>query len=143
MQDLLAQESGQEASDGAVAERMGLSLVDYHTVLQDSERRNEMSLTRTAPDHDGLVLLDVLTDETGHEGFEGVERRIVDGHVDDLVNRLPEREQTVLALYFEHGMTQAQIGEFLGVSEARVSQIRKKALGFLRAHLDEEFRWAA
>jgi RNA polymerase sigma factor for flagellar operon FliA len=51
------------------------------------------------------------------------------------VRRLPERERTVLALYYDEGMTLAEIGSILGVTESRVSQIHTKAVLMLRTRL--------
>jgi RNA polymerase sigma factor FliA len=51
------------------------------------------------------------------------------------MTRLPEREQAVLVLYYEDGLTLAEIGEVLGVTESRVSQIHSKAVLQLRSRL--------
>lgn len=58
-------------------------------------------------------------------------RRILRGEV----RNLPERERTVVALYYDEGMTLAEIGDVLGVTESRVSQIHSKAVIMLRARL--------
>lgn len=51
------------------------------------------------------------------------------------VRRLPERERTVVALYYDEGLTLSEIGEILGVTESRVSQIHTKAVLQLRSRL--------
>ncbi|MFM9123096.1 MAG: sigma-70 family RNA polymerase sigma factor, partial [Actinomycetota bacterium] len=51
------------------------------------------------------------------------------------IKRLPERERTVLALYYEENLTLGEIGEVLGVTESRVSQIHTKAVLQLRSRL--------
>ena len=51
------------------------------------------------------------------------------------IGRLPEREQAVLILYYDDGLTLAEIGEALGVTESRVSQIHSKAVLQLRSRL--------
>jgi RNA polymerase sigma factor for flagellar operon FliA len=51
------------------------------------------------------------------------------------VRRLPERERTVLALYYDEGLTLSEIGDILGVTESRVSQIHTKAVLQLRSRL--------
>lgn len=52
------------------------------------------------------------------------------------VRRLPERERTVIALYYSEGLTLAEIGAVLGVTESRVSQIHTKAVLVLRSRLN-------
>lgn len=51
------------------------------------------------------------------------------------VRNLPERERTVLALYYDEGLTLSEIGQVLGVTESRVSQIHTKAVLQLRSRL--------
>ena len=51
------------------------------------------------------------------------------------IRSLPERERTVVALYYDEGMTLAEIGSVLGVTESRVSQIHSKAIIMLRARM--------
>jgi len=62
---------------------------------------------------------------------EGEVRRLVKVEV----RRLPEREKLVLSLYYDEGLTLAEIGSILGVTESRVSQIHTKAVLHLRARL--------
>ena len=51
------------------------------------------------------------------------------------VRELPDRERTVIALYYDEGMTLSEIGDVLGVTESRVSQIHSKAVLMLRSRL--------
>jgi RNA polymerase sigma factor for flagellar operon FliA len=53
------------------------------------------------------------------------------------VNQMGERERTVLTLYYYEGLTLAEIGEILGVTESRICQIHTKAVLQLRAKLGE------
>lgn len=53
----------------------------------------------------------------------------------DAINRLPEREKTVLTLYYYEGLTLAEIGSILGVTESRVCQIHTKSVIQLRSRL--------
>jgi RNA polymerase sigma factor for flagellar operon FliA len=62
---------------------------------------------------------------------EGEVRRLVKAEV----RRLPDREKLVLSLYYDEGLTLAEIGVVLGVTESRVSQIHTKAVLHLRARL--------
>ena len=51
------------------------------------------------------------------------------------IRRLPDREKLVLSLYYDEGLTLAEIGEVLGVTESRVSQIHTKSVLHLRSRL--------
>jgi RNA polymerase sigma factor FliA len=62
---------------------------------------------------------------------EGEVRRLVRAEV----RRLPDREKLVMSLYYDEGLTLAEIGSVLGVTESRVSQIHTKAVLHLRSRL--------
>jgi len=49
------------------------------------------------------------------------------------IAKLPEREQQVLMLYYQHELTMREVGELMGVGESRVSQIHSLAVQHLRA----------
>jgi RNA polymerase sigma factor for flagellar operon FliA len=51
------------------------------------------------------------------------------------INRMPEREKIVLTLYYYEGLTLAEIGRVLGVTESRVCQIHTKAVLQLRSRI--------
>lgn len=51
------------------------------------------------------------------------------------IRQLPEREKLVLSLYYDEGLTLAEIGQVLGVTQSRVSQIHTKAVIHLRARM--------
>ena len=53
------------------------------------------------------------------------------------INELSEREKIVVTLYYFEGLTLAEIGEILGVTESRVCQIHTKAVGVLRGQMTE------
>jgi RNA polymerase sigma factor for flagellar operon FliA len=83
---------------------------------------------------DSITLGDTLAD--GGIGpvaaYEVEEMRLL---LADAINRLPEREKTVLTLYYYEGLTLAEIGSILGVTESRVCQIHTKSVIQLRARM--------
>jgi len=64
-----------------------------------------------------------------------VEERELRGVVQAEIAKLPDRERLVLSLYYDEGLTLAQIGRVLGVSESRVPQIHSKSVLHLRSRL--------
>ena len=56
------------------------------------------------------------------------------------INRMPEREKIVLTLYYYEGLTLAEIGQVLGVTESRVCQIHTKAVLQLRSKITAAVR---
>jgi RNA polymerase sigma factor FliA len=55
----------------------------------------------------------------------------------DSINRLPDRERLVVTLYYYEGLTLAEIGDVLGVTESRVCQIHAKTVMSLRNRMAE------
>jgi len=55
----------------------------------------------------------------------------------DAINRLPERERLVVTLYYYEGLTLAEIGDVLGVTESRICQIHTKSVMSLRNRMLE------
>ena len=76
-----------------------------------------------------------LAGETPDSPASVVEESEVKRLVKAEVRRLPEREKLVMSLYYDEGLTLAEIGSVLGVTESRVSQIHTKAVLHLRARL--------
>jgi RNA polymerase sigma factor for flagellar operon FliA len=68
------------------------------------------------------------------ESFESVEMKEI---LSDAVNRLPEREKKVITFYYFVGLTLAEIGQVLGVTESRVCQIHTKAVLALRTKIKD------
>jgi RNA polymerase sigma factor for flagellar operon FliA len=54
------------------------------------------------------------------------------------IDRLPERERLVIALYYHEGLTFKEIGSVLAVSESRAYQLHAQAVLRLRGYLDPE-----
>jgi RNA polymerase sigma factor FliA len=89
---------------------------------------------------DRISLVDTLQDlhtVLPEESFDEIETKQL---LRQAMTRLTEREQTVLGLYYFEGMTLAQIGDVLGVTESRICQIHTKAVLSLRAKLVEKIR---
>ena len=124
--------SGGEASDVAVARELGVTLDEYHGMLQDTAGSRLFSL-------DELIESDSATDSLtrgpGDDPAEGaVQERLV-AAIAQAIDALPERERLVLSLYYDEELNLKEIGLVLEVSESRVSQILSQATKRLRARL--------
>lgn len=99
-----------------------------------------LSLDDAMAGYDGeehLHFVDLLVDENSSpdQEAEGREvRRILGTSVD----RLPDRERLVIALYYHEGLTFKEIGRVLGVSESRVYQLHTQAMTRIRAYMQSE-----
>lgn len=130
---------GRPATDVEISEALDVTLPQYHAMLSEVRGTALLSL-------DEIVMGDLDQDEGGGAGrlledpesespMHAVEILEVKRLLADAIDRLPERERLVVALYYYEGLTVKEIGYVLDVSESRVSQIHTKALLRLRAQL--------
>lgn len=80
---------------------------------------------------------DTLTADATHDPVVNFEVDEMKQMLADSINRMPDRERLVLTLYYYEGLTLAEIGDVLGVTESRVCQIHTKAIFQLRGRLQE------
>ena len=86
---------------------------------------------------DKLSLVETLEDTRAQSPSESVETEEMKRILTDSINRLPEREKIVITLYYYEGLTLAQIGQVLGVTESRICQIHTKAVLATRGKIVE------
>jgi RNA polymerase sigma factor for flagellar operon FliA len=84
---------------------------------------------------DAVSLLDTLQDPGAPDPAAVMDATDLKDQVADAIARLPEREKLVVALYYYENLTLREIGEVLGVTESRVSQLHTKAVLRLRSRL--------
>ncbi len=82
-------------------------------------------------------LLDTIEDETAPDPQAALDTSEVKDRLQDAIQDLPERETLVIALYYFENLTLREIGEVLGVTESRVSQLHSKAVLRLRSRLKQ------
>ncbi len=87
---------------------------------------------------DQVSLLDTIQDPHAPDPAKAADATDLKDRVADAIARLPEREKLVIALYYYENLTLREIGEVLGVTESRISQLHTKAVLRLRSHMSEE-----
>lgn len=124
-----------------VAAELGIPVEELHAIFSQLSLANVAALDEllhpAGEGGDGLSLLDTLVDTAADDPVEVAEDRELRRLLARAVNTLPEREKTVVTLYYYEGLTLAEIGQVLGVTESRVSQIHTKAVLQLRAKLSD------
>lgn len=114
---------GREPTLGEIAAQTGLTPEDI--ALAESATANVESIHQ-ATGEDGFTLENVLTDTQTEDSL--LEQLALKQAID----KLPERESTVIQLRYFHGLTQQRVSKVLNVSQVQVSRIEKKALEKLR-----------
>ncbi len=133
--DTLRQVIGGEPNDQDVADYLGMSLVEYHTLLRDAQCRFALSLHSPIDNEGEQTILETIPNEDTFKAFEQIDRASLREYIQTLINELPEREQTILALYYFENLTLREIAGLMNRTEARISQILGKVMLTLRAQL--------
>lgn len=126
---------GRDAQDAEVAAELEVSLDEYHQALQDAKGHQLLSLDE-AVSEGGDVLVERLPGEEP-EAPAAMEKAAFRQALAEGIDRLPERERLVMALYYDEEMNLREIGAVLGVTESRVCQIHSQALVRLRSRLGD------
>ncbi|QWL08621.1 RNA polymerase sigma factor FliA [Shewanella algae] len=129
--DELEQELGRDARDSEIAERLDISLDEYHHILNDVSTGKIIGIEDLGVAPDVLVSEDMPADDT----FEDLAQSQFQSALTDAIKRLPERDALVLSLYYDEALNLKEIGAILEVSESRVSQIHSQAMLRLKAKL--------
>jgi RNA polymerase sigma factor for flagellar operon FliA len=87
---------------------------------------------------DQVSLLDTIRDPRADDPQESLDSSEIKDRLTDAIASLPEREQLVVALYYYENLTLREIGEVLGVTESRVSQLHTKSVMRLKSHLAQD-----
>ncbi len=125
-----------------VADQMGIRLEELHSIFSQVSYVNVVALDELlhaggGDRGDKMTLGDTLEDPKAPDPinlFEGEETKYI---LAKAINLLPEREKVVVTLYYYEGLTLAEIGQVLGVTESRICQMHTKAVLQLRSRLAE------
>lgn len=126
---MLEARHGRAVTDSEVAEELGLTLEEYR------EQSRELSYCRLG----SLEEEEVGVESEEPDPLARLESGSMREQLVEAIKALPEREAMMMSLYYGDELNLKEIGEVLGVSESRVSQIHGQALARLRAKADE---WA-
>ncbi len=127
--------TGRDAKDQEVAAELQLSLEDYYGILGDTLGSRLFSFDDLVQDGEPGGMAE---DTSGQGGpLHGLEDERFQAALADAIGNLPERERLILALYYDEELNLKEIGEVLGVSESRVSQLHSQCAARLRARLSD------
>ncbi|MGH8504767.1 MAG: RNA polymerase sigma factor FliA [Stenotrophobium sp.] len=129
----IEQQTGRDARDADVAERMNVSLDEFYSITADAARCQVLSMdAQDADNEDRFQYAD-----SADGPLQSLQHDEFQGNLAAAIASLPEREKLLLSLYYNDELNLREIGVILGVSESRVCQIHGQALLRLRARLEE------
>lgn len=131
----LENELGRSASDQEVADKLGVSIEEFHKLLSDANIMAMVSLDEfleqnvdSAP---GLLSGNNFERPEGYMEITEIKEILADA-----ISKLPEKEKNVVALYYYEELTLKEISSIMKVSESRISQLHTKAILRLKGRLN-------
>lgn len=122
-----------------MAKQLGVDVEGFRTTLLEIANSSVLALDDlwTIADAEGgqVSLLDTIRDPRAVDPEQELDAVELKDRLADAIESLPDRERLVIALYYYENLTLREIGEVLGVTESRVSQLHTKAVLGLRAGL--------
>jgi len=129
-------------SDAEIADELDITEAELENILTQISHASIVALDEfwTISDSGGdkITLMDTIEDSTSPEpaheyGIQDMKDRLAEA-----IRRLPEREKIVIGLYYYDGLTLREIGEVLGVTESRTSQLHTKAILRLKGRIKND-----
>jgi RNA polymerase sigma factor for flagellar operon FliA len=130
---------GRGPTDEELAQKLGLTDEELDSSLSEIARSSIAALdelwTIAGSSGDQVALIDTIEDPEAPDPQGALSQTEQREAIADAIARLPEREKLVVTLYYYEELTLREIGEVLGVTESRVSQLHTKAVLRLKARL--------
>ena len=124
-----------------VAAELGIGLDELHTIFSQVSFVNVIALDELlnvgGERGDKVSLVDTLEDTRAEDPVAAFETEETKYLLARAINTLPEREKIVVTLYYYEGLTLAEIGQVLGVTESRICQMHTKAVLQMRSKLSD------
>jgi RNA polymerase sigma factor for flagellar operon FliA len=134
-------------TDEEIASKLGITEDEFQDSLLEISRSSIAALDElwSSPGSGGdpVALIDTIEDPQAAEPQSAMAHTELREALGDAISRLPEREKLVVTLYYYEELTLREIGEVLGVTESRVSQLHTKAILRLKARLGATMMRAA
>ncbi len=131
---------GRQATDEEVAKFLKIDLDQLYDLQKKAASTMMLSLEAmiNSPDGDGGPLADVIPDQQAANPQEELIEEELNQRLAQAISTLPERDQMILSLYYYEELTVSEIGEVLGISKGRVSQLHTRAIMRLKELLSDE-----
>ena len=129
---MLEADLGRDVTDIEVAEKLDISLNDYHHILSEVSTGKIIGIEDLSVGEDSFSKLE---DVNNNDPYDNIEKIVFKKSLSECISTLPEREALVLSLYYDEELNLREIGQVLDVSESRVSQIHSQAMHRLKGRM--------
>jgi RNA polymerase sigma factor for flagellar operon FliA len=129
-------------TDEEISNALGITLHEFHHSLTQISNTTIVALDElweiSGSDGDTASLIETIEDPKGRDPSRMLDLSEMKAQLARAIDALPDREKVVIALYYYENLTLREIGEVLGVTESRVSQLHTKAVLRLKGRLRDE-----
>jgi len=133
----LEQRLGRPPQESEIAKEMEMSLTAYQEMLGKVRGTQLVYLEDMSGDEGGDDFLDRHVANEDANPLAMLQDHRMRQALVDAIKMLPEREQYVMSMYYEHDMNLKEIAAVLGVTESRVCQLHSQSIARLRVKLRE------
>ena len=136
----LEQRLGRPALDEEVCDELALDRDEYEELLDEIKPVSFLPLDGEAfsDDSESVALHEVIPDDTQTTGDAELQKKELLQLVFSQLQKLPDMQKKVLAMYYLEGMRLAEIAAVFGVTEGRISQINTQAVLSMRAFIKRQ-----
>ncbi len=134
----LEKDLGRPPEDEELAEAMDMDMSAFYKLLDQTRSVQFLDIDvirRRMPEGNEDDLFDLIADEGEHDPFELLNLSEVKELLVNSITKLPEKEKLVISLYYYEQLTMREIGEIMGYTESRISQMHTTAMMRLRADI--------
>ena len=131
----LEAKTGRPPTDAELAEKLEISLEEFDKLRSEASAVNLVSLNKKWYETDSykdVREIDIIEDTKGEDPTNGIQKRDLMRLVTKGLNR---NERLIIILYYYEELTMKEIGQTLGLSESRVSQMHSSIVARLKDHL--------
>ena len=141
----LEQRLGRPALDEEVCDELALDRGEYEELLDEIKPVSFLPLDGEAfnDETESVALHEVIADDTQTTGSDELQKKELLQLVASQLQKLPDMQKKVLAMYYLEGMRLAEIAAVFGVTEGRISQINTQAVLSLRGFIQRQDRYAS
>lgn len=131
----LEQRLGRTPLESEIADELGMDLDDYQSLLGKVRGTQLVYLEDMSGGDEGEDFLERHVADSGADPFALLRDHRLRVALVEAIKALPEREQYIMGMYYEHDMNLKEIAAVLGVTESRVCQLHSQAIARLRTKM--------
>ncbi|MEW6744356.1 MAG: FliA/WhiG family RNA polymerase sigma factor [Planctomycetota bacterium] len=130
-------ELGREPTDYEMARKLGVSLEEYSSMIEESSPKTVYSLSEKwdeNDDDDALEKVEMIEDKNSLDPVENLNQKDI---LQTITRSLSKKEKLIIIMYYYEGLTMREIGDILSLTESRVCQIHSNVMSKLKVHLEK------